>query len=152
MVELLVLVSVKVVNAGTGATHLVADWVVVVRIVLYALLLCIASVIEQDATTRNAVLGPMVDTAFVARIGPAGCDDVGALGLQAISSGIRKGGVASYVVVEGTCLDPRELQAVSRGAGKAHNLNLHDGSRPIGSLIVCSARIHRRRQCFRRGF
>lgn len=152
LVELLVLVSVKAVKTGAGVTRLVADWVVVVRIVLYALLLCIASVIEQDATTGNAVFGPMVDTAFVARIGPAGCDDVGALGLQAISSGIRKGGVASYVIVEGTCLNPRELQAVSRGAGKAHDLNLHDGSHPIGSLTVCSAHIHRRRQYFRRGF
>lgn len=152
LVELLLLVSMKVVKTGAGETHFVADWVVVVRIILYALLLCITSVIEQDATTSNAMLGPMVDTAFMARIGPVGCDDVSALGLQTVSSGIRKRGVASYVIVEGTCLNPRELQAVSRGAGKAHDLNLHDGSRPIGSLTVCSARIHRRRQCFRRGF
>lgn len=41
------------------------DRIIVIRIVLNALLMCIAAIVEQNTPTGDAVLGPVVDGAFV---------------------------------------------------------------------------------------
>ena len=66
------------------------DGVVVVWIVLDALLVGIAAIVEQDASTGNAVFGPVVDGAFVISLR---AEDV----------------FAVRVVVEGSGRDVREL-------------------------------------------
>ena len=73
----------------------VRDAIRFVRVQRDALLIRVGAVIEEDAATCDAVVRPVVDRAFVVRVGT---DNVGAMG----------------VVVEGLCGHPGKLRSFSR--------------------------------------
>lgn len=62
----------------------IRDRVVVVRVVLDALAVRVAAVVEQDAAAGDAMLSPVVDGAF--GVG-GGADDVGAVGVVVEGAG-----------------------------------------------------------------
>jgi hypothetical protein len=82
------------------------DGVVVVGVVVDALLVRIAAIVEQDTSAGDAMFGPVVDGAFVICGWP---NDVGALSLLGFSGVCICVRYATYAIVETSSWDMREL-------------------------------------------